>query len=101
MSEAAGWDKIMISSCKANAEYVGRSLLEIAELKKLEPANALFELLIESEAEVLMVVFMMCEEDVSYIIRHPAVMAASDSLQAHPRYYGTFPRVFRQVCKAR
>jgi N-acyl-D-amino-acid deacylase len=91
--KAAGWDKIIISSCKANAEYVGRSLLEIAELKKLEPANALFELLIESEAEVMMVVFMMCEEDVSYIIRHPAVMAASDSLQAHPRYYGTFPRI--------
>ncbi len=66
--KAAGWGNIIISSCKRNTEYVGRSLQDIAEQKKLDAPNALFELLIESQADVLMVVFMMCEDDVAYIL---------------------------------
>jgi len=44
-----------------------------------------------------MIYFMMGEEDLIRIMRHPAVMIGSDAIPSlgkpHPRYYGAFPRV--------
>jgi N-acyl-D-aspartate/D-glutamate deacylase len=97
--KASGWDGILISSCKKNKEYEGRTLQAIADEKKCEPADSLFDLLVETSGEILMVIFMMCEEDVASILKHPAVMAGSDSLQAHPRYYGTFPRILSKYVR--
>jgi N-acyl-D-amino-acid deacylase len=91
--KACGWDGILISASKKNPAYEGRNLQAIADDKKVKPAQALFDMLVETDGEILMVLFMMCEEDVAYILKHPAVMTGSDSLQAHPRFYGTFPRV--------
>lgn len=95
--KASGWDNIIIASCPGNKDYEGKSIAEIAALRQIEGAEAVFELMVEEKADVLMVVFMMCEEDVTYIIQHPNVMVASDAIPSpgkpHPRYYGTFPRV--------
>ena len=95
--KAAGWDNIIIASCPGNTDYEGKSITDIGKLRNIESAEAVFELMVEEKADVLMVVFMMCEEDVTYIIQHPDVMVASDAIPSpgkpHPRYYGTFPRV--------
>jgi N-acyl-D-amino-acid deacylase len=91
--KAAGWDGILVAISRKKKEYEGKTLQDIADDKKVSPAEALFDILIETDGEILMDVFYMCEDDVSYILKHPAVMVASDSLKAHPRYYGTFPRV--------
>lgn len=101
--KAAGWDNIIIASCKNNKSYEGQSINAVAKAKGVEPADALFEMLIEEEADVLMVVFMMCEDDVSYILKHPAVMVASDAIpspgKTHPRFFGTFPRVLSKYVR--
>lgn len=98
--KACGWDKIMIASCNRNKSIEGKNLEEIADIRKTEPAEALFEIMIEEEADVLMIQFMMCEEDVSYILKHPLVMMGSDAIPSagkpHPRYYGAFPRFLRK-----
>jgi len=95
--KASGWDKIIVSSCRKNKGYEGKTLLEIAAAKGIGPAEALFDVLLEEDGDVLMVLFMMAEEDVAAILRHPAAMIGSDGLYSsgkpHPRYYGTFPRV--------
>ena len=96
-SKSAGWENVIISSCKKNKTSEGKNIQELASLKKIEPAEAIFDLLIEEEGDALMVVFGMSEEDVAYILKHPAVMVASDGIPSdgkpHPRYFGTFPRI--------
>lgn len=95
--KASGWDKILVSSAGKNKGYEGKTLAEIAAGKGLEPADALFEVLLEEDGDVLMVLFMMAEEDVTAILQHPAAMVGSDGIYSagkpHPRYYGTFPRI--------
>lgn len=95
--KASGWDKILVSSAKKNKGYEGKTMAEIAKGKGVEPADALFEVLLEEDGDVLMVLFMMSEDDVTAILQHPAAMVGSDGIYSagkpHPRYYGTFPRI--------
>jgi N-acyl-D-amino-acid deacylase len=102
--KASGWENIIIASCKYNKANEGKSIKEIAEERNNDdPADAVFDLMIEEDADVLMVIFMMNEDDVSYILKHPAVMVASDAIPSsgkpHPRYYGTFPRVLSKYVR--
>ena len=93
----------MIASCKKNKQYEGQTLQAIAQDRKVDPADAVFDLLIEEDGDVLMILFMMCEEDVAYIIKHPVVMVGSDAIPSpckpHPRFYGTFPRVLSKYVR--
>ncbi len=95
--KASGWDKILVSSTKKNKDYEGKTMAEIARAKGIEPADALFEVLLEEDGDVLMVLFMMAEEDVTAILQHPMAMVGSDGIYSagkpHPRYFGTFPRI--------
>jgi N-acyl-D-amino-acid deacylase len=95
-SKSSGWENVIISSCNKNKALEGKNILELAGLKKIDPADAVFDLLIEEEGDALMVVFGMSEDDVAHILKHPAVMIASDGIPSegkpHPRYFGTFPR---------
>ena len=94
---STGWDKIVISSCRKNKDLEGKNVQEIAASRKAEPAEVVFEVLWEEGGDVEMLLFGMAEDDVTYILKHPAVMVGSDAIpsagKAHPRYYGTFPRV--------
>ena len=92
--KASGWDNIIIASCPGTTAYEGKSIAEIAKLRNIEPPEAVFELMIEEKADVLMVVFMMCEEDVTYIIQHPDVMVASDAI---PSPGQTASALFRHI----
>jgi N-acyl-D-amino-acid deacylase len=100
---ASGWDNIRIASVRTHKTYEGQSLARLAEEKRRAPAEALFDILLEEEGNVLMVLFMMSEDDVSTILTHPAVMVGSDGIYSpgkpHPRYYGTFPRVLRKYVR--
>jgi N-acyl-D-aspartate/D-glutamate deacylase len=48
-------------------------------------------------------IFLMTEDDVRYIIRHPLSMIGSDAIPStgnpHPRFYGTFPRVLAKYVR--
>lgn len=95
--KATGWDNMIVASCQNNRDYEGKSIQEIANLRGLDPADAVFDLMLEENGNILMIYFMMGEEDLTRIMRHPAVMIGSDAIPSpgkpHPRYYGTFPRV--------
>ena len=103
------WDQINISSYPAE-EPVGRTLAKIAEERGVDPFNAYFDLLLESEAEGGVVGFYYNEEDIRHVLAHPRSMIGSDGYalapygvlgtgRNHPRSYGTFPMIFRKYVR--
>ena len=98
-SASIGWENIIASSVEseANKKYEGKSIAEIASMRKLDDsADAALDLLAEEELAVGMVVFYGDEKDVARIMKHPSVSFITDGLlggKPHPRVYGTFPRI--------
>ncbi len=93
-----GWEGIMITSVASekNRHLEGKKISEIAQSQKKSPAEAAFDLLIEENAAVGMVVFFMTEEDVRTVMKNHIQMVGTDGLlegKPHPRAYGTYPRI--------
>jgi N-acyl-D-amino-acid deacylase len=70
----------------------------------IHPADAVCKLLIEENGNVGIIHFMIDEDDIRLVMKHPNVMIGSDSTarsttgvlskgKPHPRAFGTFPRV--------
>jgi N-acyl-D-amino-acid deacylase len=107
---AGGWDATMIAYCEGHPEFEGKTVLEITQQKDTDPFDFVFDLLIEERASVSVVRFLMREEDVRTVLKHPVSMIGSDSSarapygvlgkgKPHPRSYGTFPRVLGRYVK--
>jgi N-acyl-D-amino-acid deacylase len=100
------WDQTFIAWLPASADQAlqGKSIAAIAEQRGQQPIEAMFEILDESAGQAATVHFVMAEDDVRFVMRHPLSMFGSDGLglaptgvlaegQPHPRCYGTYPRV--------
>jgi N-acyl-D-amino-acid deacylase len=100
------WDQILVAWVPEGPGKPdeGRSLAAAAARRGTDPIAALFALLEESAARAIMVHFVMSEEDVRWVMRHPLAMFGSDGWvltptgplaegRPHPRSYGTYPRV--------
>lgn len=107
-----GWENIYISSVKSekNKPFEGKNLSEIAKVKGEDEFDALCDLLLEEEGQATMVLFMMNEEDIRRIMRHPLSMFGSDSWSVapygalgvgkpHPRFYGTYPKILGEYVR--
>jgi len=101
----SGFGRMRIASCPKHIEYEGRIIDEIAKSRGEDPFDFAFDLLLEEEGKVNLVVHEMSEEDVCTIIKHPLSMMGSDGSSValsgflgqgkrHPRTYGTYPRLF-------
>ncbi len=84
------------------ARYQRKRLSEIARDMKVDPVEAAFRLLEASTASPNAIFFIMSEEDLRLAMRQPFVSICADSgavvgegrnQGAHPRAYGSFPRV--------
>ena len=89
---------IMVTSVesKKNQCCVGKNIVEIGEMRGVDPLDAMMDLLVEEENKVGMVEFYGTEECVMDIMRRPEVNICTDGLLGgtpHPRVYGAFPRV--------
>ncbi len=110
-SHVGRWGDIFISfvASEKNQWAVGKSILEIAEIRGVDPADACFDLILDERCRVDEINYGMCEEDIEYIMCQPYTMIGSDgnavSLdyagQPHPRWFGTFPRVIAKYCRER
>lgn len=94
----AGMDKIFITNAKIsqNQSLIGKSLIEIGELRKQDPMHAMFDLLIEEENSVGMVDFYGTEENVIAFMQRKEQVFCTDGIYStfpHPRTYSAFPRV--------
>ena len=90
--------------------YQGKTLAQVASLRKRDPIDALFDLLVEDQAFTSVAVFGMSEPDVVLALRQPWVSINNDSQgtapdgllgqeHPHPRAYGTFPRILRKYVR--
>ena len=112
---SAGWENIVVRSAEnpANARFEGKSVAEIGRLWGKNPADAAWDLVLEARGRVAAVYFQMNEADVETALRRPWVSIGSDggaaeaagqvddSHLAHPRSYGTFPRILARYVRDR
>jgi N-acyl-D-amino-acid deacylase len=110
--EIGGPQDVMISAVQNPAlkKFQGKRLSEIAKTWNKDPMDALFDLLIEDKAFTECAVFGMSEPDVALALQQPWVSVDNDSSgvspegilgeeHAHPRAYGTFPRILRKYVR--
>jgi N-acyl-D-amino-acid deacylase len=94
---AAGYEGIVVAAVATpqNRDAVGKTISELARLRGVEPAEALFNLLLEEGMKVTMIVHHQSEEVVRRYIRLPFQTFCTDGIRGakpHPRLHGTFPR---------
>ncbi len=98
-----GWEHTLITKCD-QPEIEGMTVEEVALGRGTDPFETAFDLLLENEGNVGVVLFTIGDEDLESIMRHPFVMVGSDSAavatngplargKPHPRCFGTFVRV--------
>ncbi|CAB1056807.1 N-acyl-D-amino-acid deacylase (EC [Olavius sp. associated proteobacterium Delta 1] len=97
--KGAGFENIIISAAPRHEHYIGKSIVQIAEMETRKPYDVFFDLLIKEQMEAGMVIFMMDEADIVRIMQDPITMIGTDGIpgfgssKVHPRMHGTFPRV--------
>jgi N-acyl-D-amino-acid deacylase len=110
--EIRGPEDVMITAVQNSAlkKFQGKRLSEIAKTLNKDPMDALFDLLIEDKAFTECAVFGMAEPDVALALQQPWVSIDNDysgvspegilgEEHAHPRAYGTFPRILRKYVR--
>jgi N-acyl-D-amino-acid deacylase len=86
------------------AEYVGKSLAEIARSRDQDWIDAAIDLLIGEQSIIGTVYFLMSEQNLALQLQQPWIKISTDAGgvdpawakplgPAHPRAYGTYPRV--------
>ncbi len=110
--EIAGPESVLIGAVQNPAlkSIQGKTVADVAKEWKLDPIDALCEILIRDHAFTEVAVFAMSEADVSMALAQPWVAFNNDSQgtaptgllgeeHPHPRAYGTFPRVLRKFVR--
>lgn len=93
------------------AKYEGMTLEEIGRQMKKDPKDAAMDIAIADRGDSDVVISIMDEADVRTAVSHPLVTVGSDSgaqaedgplskTKAHPRAFGTFPRVLAEYAGA-
>ncbi|HKW65629.1 MAG TPA: D-aminoacylase [Candidatus Acidoferrum sp.] len=88
----------------------GKTMAEVAKLWNKDPIDTIFDFLIEDDAATGVAVQGMYEPDVVLALQQPWVAIDNDSSgaspegilgreHAHPRAYGTFPRILRKYVR--
>lgn len=86
---------------EGHARYQGKTLGEIAEEMRVDPAEAILEIVEKAEGRASGIFFGIREDDLEYALKLPWTSIGSDGTalplegesHPHPRSFGTFPRV--------
>src|SRR5262249_40656667 len=104
------WDDIQITSAVSteNKQWVGKRVGDVARARNCSGGDACIDLLIEERGSIGMINFIMDENEMRDVLKHPLAMIGSDGSaisaeekpgQPHPRSYGCFPRVLGRYCR--
>jgi dihydroorotase/N-acyl-D-amino-acid deacylase len=88
----------------------GKTIDDVAKLWNKDPMDTIFDLLLQDDAATGVAVYGMSEPDVVLALQQPWVSIDNDSSgvspegilgreHAHPRAYGTFPRILREYVR--
>jgi N-acyl-D-amino-acid deacylase len=107
--EADFWQQVVIATVKSNQNRFaeGKSLARLADQKKQEPWEVLYDLLLDEALQITAVFFAMSDENLSKVLAKDYVMVGTDSAarslspvreegKPHPRAFGTYPRILRK-----
>ena len=87
----------------ANHVYEGRSVAEIAEMRKQDPVDALCDLLIEEDLQTCYVAEGLNPRTLPTFVAHPLSMVGSDAVLLgdfpSPRTYGCFPVILAEYVR--
>jgi N-acyl-D-amino-acid deacylase len=109
-SRSREWDRTVIAYAPHRPELEGLSVAEVAEQQDADPGTTALDILLEAEGRVSVIHYGMSEDNLRIVLRHPAVVIGSDGSartpegplgegKAHPRNYGTFPRVLAKYTR--
>ena len=111
LREVAAPEGLLLSRFAPDPSYVGKTVADIARLRRTDPATTLMRLIAEAEAmkakgadDVEGVIgTSMDEADVAKLIAWPYASISTDGELAgrHPRGYGAFPRVLGRYVRER
>jgi len=96
LREVTSPEGLLITRSAKNREYEGKTLADVAQLRKTDPPQVLMDLIREAgDGDVGIVATGMDEKDVVTLLKWPFANICSDGTAngGHPRGYGTFPRV--------
>ena len=107
---AIDWDDIQITSAASaeNRKWIGKKVGDVAKDRKCGGIEACIDLLIEERGKIGMINFVIDEDEMRSVLKHPLSMIGSDGFalaaaeklgQPHPRCYGCFPRVLGRYCR--
>jgi N-acyl-D-aspartate/D-glutamate deacylase len=103
------WENVRVAAVRKpeHTPYEGLTLEALGEAFGSAPLDAAVGLIVADGAPFPIIRFIMSEDDVQYVLRHPAVMIGSDGYamspalgsKPHPRSYGTFTRVLGEYVR--
>lgn len=110
---AGGWKQVVVASIGSPElkRFENKNIEQIAKEWNKEPADAAFDLIVESNNRAGALYFMMSESDVEMALKFPWVSLGSDAAASpqpvdpntmgngHPRGYGNFPRVIAEYVR--
>jgi N-acyl-D-amino-acid deacylase len=108
-----GWAGLRISNAASRPEWAGRSLQDLADELRADPADLAFDVLVENYLDVSVLIDCMTEPDVETIMAVAWIAVCTDAegrrpehpiLDAgrpHPRTYGTTARVLGRYVRER
>jgi dihydroorotase/N-acyl-D-amino-acid deacylase len=102
----AHWNGVVITSVANNPDsLVGRSIQEIADERGNDPGSVVMDILLEQEANVMIVEHTQSIENLHALLTHPLAMVITDGVytsgRSHPRLYGTFPMLLGEMVRER
>ena len=87
-----------------NKIYEGKSITEISDMRNQDPADSLFDLLLEENLGISTVGLGTNPQTLPAFVSHPAGMIASDAILfgdfPNPRTYGCFPIVLSEFVRS-
>ena len=98
------WNCVQILVSPNAPQIVGQTIAELAAARGEDPIDTISECLIHDRGATRVLIHSMAEGDIQALLRAPDVLVGSDGncvaaegitsqAMAHPRFYGTFPRV--------
>ena len=106
LATGGGWSGMLLVSLQnaRNRPFQGKRMSELIQARGGDPAEVLFDVLLEEGGSVPTVFFHHSEQDMQLVMKQPWTSIGSDGsavnpegptgrTHPHPRYYGTFPRV--------
>jgi len=101
------WDRALIlTTSEEDKDLRGKFMSEAAEMRGMEPVDLFLDRIREGK-EMGGIGQAMHEEDVKTLLKHPLSMVCTDGSclpadydgLAHPRNYGTFPKILRKYVR--